>query len=165
MIRIFFLIGLGLSLALRPSIAADPPTAPDAKQVLEILKDERRRAELIATLEVITAARPASAPAEPGAGLAPDGPSGRLVLGASTLLYDIGRQAQDTFLAVGDLPRLARWLLDAAADPVLRSWLLGALWRLLVVMGIGWAGAWLARRLLNGPRAHRRWRITRPSMR
>jgi len=157
---------------------ARPGAADDALRALEILRDDKRRAELIATLEAIAAAgqgdrgtpgRETTAPAAPGQGqsaetpaaktadstirLAPDSLGARMLLGVSETMRDAMRQAQTTFFAVGDLPWLARWVYSTVTEPLMRGWILGVLWRLALVVAIGLALGALTWRALRRPRA------------
>ena len=125
------------------------PSAESAQHVLQILRDDQRRAALISTLETIVTAQPVDA----GLQLAPDSLGAQVVLGASNLLNQVSKQAQETFFAVGDLPLLGRWLVAIWSDSLLYNWLAGVLWRLALVLALGWVGAWLVRQFVRGPHA------------
>jgi len=182
-----------LSAALAPSWAQQPAAPPggatatppggaaDARRALEILRDDKRRAELIGALEAIVAAGravapapeppgaaaapavtpdpgqatppPAAKPAEPAIRLAPDSLGARMLLGASATMREMAVHARDTFFAVGNLPWLVGWVYSALTEPLLRGWLLGVSWRLALVLVAGIGLGWLAQRALRRPRA------------
>ena len=130
-----------------PTPAPRPPAAAlapaQAQQALDVLRDDRRRAELITTLEAIAHAAPPAgpkaAPATPAEApaalpLAPDSLGAQLVLQVSAALADVGTQLGATLHAVNDLPLLWRWLAAQATDDAARARVADAAWKLLVVM-------------------------------
>jgi len=119
-------------------------TAPaQARQALEVLRDDKRRAELITTLEAIANNTPlqASAPAlvqsTSKLPLEPDSLGAELITQVSSALSTAGSQLVATVRSVNDLPLLSRWLWAQANDPAARALALSAAWKLLVVIGAG----------------------------
>ena len=153
-------------------------SAAQAQAVLGVLKDDRKRAEFTNTLEALVRAAPAAAPAEPAppapalapapapgapaAGtpaapatpavalpLAPDSLGAQLIDQVARGLTDAGHQISTTVASVNDLPTLQRWIVTQATDPVARSRMLDAAWKLLVVMALGVGADTLVQRLLR----------------
>ena len=141
-------------------VARGAGIAPEqARGVLDILQNEQRRAELITTLQTIARAAPAApvtpaatppaAPAgEPrrrrrrrtgqgGGGvvptLAPDSLGVQLFSRGSAMVSEAGQQSLASVRTVNDLPLLWRWITSQASDPIARSQLADAAWKLAVV--------------------------------
>ncbi|HUZ64155.1 MAG TPA: mechanosensitive ion channel domain-containing protein [Acetobacteraceae bacterium] len=151
--------------------AAVPPSAAPAQggvsraqvqHVLSVLQDRTRLNALITTLKVLeqalpaTAASPAAAkPATPAAKaaipLAPNSLGAQLIGEASGWTGTVSRQFAGTARTVIDLPVLGTWLATNLRDPGVRSGLLGAGWRVLLVLGLAWLGEAILRRLLRRP--------------
>ncbi len=135
--------------------AASPPvsvTPAQAQQVLDVLKDDKKRAEFTATLEQITQAVAATRPdPKPAAALplAPDSLGAQLVNQVTAALVDTGRQLSAAVESVNDLPVLQRWIVAQATDPVARGRIFDAAWKLLVVMALGIAADWGGSRALR----------------
>jgi small-conductance mechanosensitive channel len=163
------------------------PTAPaqatalapaQAQQALAVLQDDKRRAELITTLEAIAKAAPAgTAPAGAGAAaapglpadgaakpadaaatpatpsLAPDSVGAQLVGRVSVMLSAYAQQVTASLRSVNDLPLLWRWLANQAEDPAARAAVLDAAGRLLLVLAGALVGEWLVRLLFRRLRA------------
>ncbi len=144
-----------------PGGAASSPPAPalapaQAQQVLDLLRDDKRRAEFTTVLESLTKAAPAAgratpasaAPAAPDPTPAPSAPSQILPLkpdslGAqvvdqtATAIAATGSQLATAVHSVNDLPLLWRWIVTQAETPDFRARLLDTLWRLAVIIGSG----------------------------
>ena len=145
-------------------------TPAQARQALEVLRDEKKRNEVITTLEAISrapvaATQPtasteapaaAEAPAKPAAAdlpLAPDSLGAQLVLQVSQLVSRAGDQFVRSVAAVNDLPLLWRWLKLQMTDDAARARLLDAAWKLLVVLAAALAAEWVVRTVLGRLRA------------
>lgn len=144
-----------------------PALAPaQAQQVLDLLRDDRRRAEFTTVLESLARTAPvapdapAPAPAGPAAPEAPAQPSQILPLkpdslGAqvvdqtATAIAKTGSQLATAIRSVNDLPLLWRWIETQAQSPDFRARALDALWRLAVVIGSGIVVELAAIRLLR----------------
>ncbi len=152
-----------------------PVTPAQAQQVLDVLRDDRRRAEFTATLEtllkVAPGAQPGAVPAgtasppdaasTPGAGaavakvipLAPDSLGAEVLDRASAGLQDAGAQVVTAMKSMNDLPLLWRWVATQADDPIARGRVLETAWKLAAVVFAGLLLEWAAVRLLRRLRA------------
>ncbi len=131
-----------------PAAIAPPVGAAAARLLRDVLRDDARRAELIAALDALvaggaTAAVGPDSPPTPQA--APDTPGGRWLQGSADLLHAVGVQVEQTYFAITDLRWLAQWLLSLVSEPTLREGLVDALARLAVVLAVGLGLAWLVR--------------------
>ena len=161
--------------AARPAAPAPAALAPSqAQQALEVLRDEKRRNELITTLEAITraaavpapsTAAPATAPApapapaaaepakpadsKPVIPIAPDSLGAQLIVQVSNVVADAGNQVVASLRSVNDLPLLWRWLTSQAEDPAARGRVADAAWKLLVVLAAALGAEWLGRVVLR----------------
>ena len=163
--------------------AAAPVTPAQAQQVLDVLRDDRRRAEFTATLEALLKAAPAAPGAQPGAvppgtappgtappadaatapgagaavakviPLAPDSLGAEVLDRASAALQDAGTQVVTAVQSMNDLPLLWRWVATQAADPIARGRVLETAWKLAAVGLAGLLLEWAAVRLLRRLRA------------
>lgn len=139
------------SAPLSPLLPAPPPgklTPAQAQSVLNVLQDDKRRAEFTANLEAMTTAT-TPLPAPP---LEPDSLGEQLFNHAGAALSAAGAQVAVTVRTVNDLPLLWRWLSSQASDPEARSRVLDAGWRLLVLLLAAGVGEWGAARVLSGMR-------------
>lgn len=178
----------------RPAAAPRPATAPatpaatpalppgETERLIQLLQDDRRRAELLRTLQALSAAErqragtqpaaaaaaapapepvaPAPAPAAPPAPapaptndlLAPNTLGAQLLMGASQRLSAMSDQLVAAVQALTDLPAMARWASSVARDPVTQRRVLDAGWKLVLIFGLGLLAEWLAHRALRRPR-------------
>ncbi len=148
----------GHSQAPAPAQTSPAPAAPalapaQAQQVLDLLRDDKRRAEFTTVLESLAktapvaadAAAPASAaPAAPAAPapsqilpLKPDSLGAQVVDQTATAIATTGSQLAMVIHSVNDFPLLWRWVTTQAENPDFRARALDALWRLAVVIGSG----------------------------
>jgi small-conductance mechanosensitive channel len=145
-----------------PAAQPNPPpagaSAAELDRLLETLRDEGRRSELLRMLEALAAAQrgagPAAAPAPPAAEpalLAPNTLGAQLLLGASQRLQGISESLVAAAQAATDLPGLASWASGVARDPVTQTRVVDAAWKLLLLFGAGLLAEWLTARGL------RRW--------
>ncbi len=165
--------------AAAPGPAAALPVPPaQAQQVLDLLRDDRRRAEFTATLEALlkaapvapggvqaAGASPAGASAAPAGAaapapavakvipLAPDSLGAEVLERASAGLADAGAQVGAAARSMNDLPLLWTWAAAQAADPVARGRIVETGWKLALVMLAGLAAEWAGTRLLRRFRA------------
>jgi len=146
--------------------AASPAISPaQAEQVLGLLRDDKRRAEFVTTLETIAKAAPAASlpatalpataesvavlpaepaavkPAEPAAAkiipLEPDSLAAQIVDRTSASLSDAGSQLAAAVESMNDLPLLWRWVATQAADPVARARVLDTAGKLALSIAAG----------------------------
>ncbi len=180
MIRLLFLL-LALALpahAQAPATPAAGPTAAQSQQVLELLKDPAKRAQLITVLEAlakvaptiptptIPAAAPPAPPPAPAATppaadagreaaiqLAPDSVGAQLIVDVSHRLNELSADFVHTVRTITDFPLLVSFVQQLLNDPWSRNQLFETAWRLVLVIGGGLAAQWAARRLLARPLA------------
>ncbi len=135
-----------------PAPAAAPASArvtpAQAQSVLDVLQDDKRRAEFTATLETMTKALPVAATLP----LEPDSLGEQLLSHAAEAVNEASTQVAATLRTVNDLPLLWRWLASQADDPDARARVLDAGWRLLLVLLAAGGAEWLAARVLAGLR-------------
>ena len=179
-----FLLRLALALLaglpVVPARAAEPPAAPAAsgtptltqvQHTLAVLRDDRRRAELIGELEAIahalaapsaatapaasTATTPTApaAPAPASSSLTDDGLVRRVFTESSAGLQAASQELVGAVEAVNDLPDLAAWLRAQVSDPHARARLVEASWRVGVVLAGALVAEWITIWLLRRPRA------------
>ena len=175
---LLLLLALLLSLPYAPGWAQTKPApvigVAQAKDALDILRDDAKRAQLIGVLEAITKAdtRPAAAvapppvsalppapapppaaPAKPPAAdaspLAPDSIGAELLVGLSGRLSGLLDRAATAFAAATDFTLVFGWLSQVVTDTELQGKLVEIGWRLIVVMAIGLAAEYLLRRALR----------------
>ena len=163
-----------------PAQAAAPLPGSEAERLLRLLQDDARRAELIRTLQALTAAgasgaalpataapasgvaaaAPAAAPAASSAMPAPVAPEilapntlgAQLLTGASQRLSALSDQLVAAVQTIADLPSMVAWLSSMARDPVTQYRVMDASWKLLFVLGLGLFSEWTAVRLLRRAR-------------
>ncbi|GIX10257.1 mechanosensitive ion channel family protein [Elioraea sp.] len=146
-----------------PAVPATVPAlgADAAARLAEILRDERRRAELIEALDAIARAapapsaagaadaaarpRPAAQAEAPPAGpeaeralpLAPDSLGAQLLVALSERLVGIGETTIAVVQTLADAPQVWTWVTRVAADPAARTGVLETLWKIALVLGAG----------------------------
>ena len=158
---ILLILMLIAAIPVRAQVSAQAPaltptlTPTQAQSVLDLLRDDKRRAEFVTTLEAMTRAVPKPAPA---AGttvlpLEPDSLGEDILNGITGAAQAAGAQLATTIRTVNDLPLLWRWISTQATDPAARAKLLDAAWRLAVVLAASIATALLVRRALRRPAA------------
>ena len=154
---------IGLSLVLAPlsgrSQEAAPPqarsslTPAQAQQALEVLQDDKKRTQLIDTLQAIAKASPDST-ARP-AGSSPESSNDnlgvQLLVQVSNWVGDLSEQLAVAARAVSDFPMVGRWLVQTATDPDRRYTLFDTAWKLALVIGCALAIEWIARRAIRAP--------------
>jgi small-conductance mechanosensitive channel len=153
------LVGSHVALAqaaavLAPKPAPAPPTLTpaQAKQVLDVLQDDSKRAQFVAVLENMAKALPAApAIATP---LRPDGVGAQVLQDVSTNLTKASGELVATARGVTDFPVLLHWLTTLAEDPDAKAQSIDVGWKLLVVCAVaGLAEALMMRALRRLRRA------------
>ena len=154
-----------------PAHAAVSPG--EAQQALAVLRDDARRAELIATLDTIAklsqAPAPVAAPVaavSPGAAAAvtpaavtstlplePDSLSAQFIAQTGAVLSNAGAQLVAAVHSVNDLPLLWRWVAAQTTDADARSRILDAFGKLLAVVVAALGAEAVARLVLRRVRA------------
>ena len=132
----------------------------EAQNALAVLRDDKRRAELIATLDAIAKAAP-NAPASTQAPTAPDAPTpakaainpdsvgAQLANRLSLILSAYAQQLTMSVQSVNDLPQLAQFVADQAGDPAARAIVADAILKLALVFAAGLLAEYGLRRLLR----------------
>ena len=127
---------------------AKPALTPaQAQAVLDVLNDDKKRADFTTVLESMVQGTAAVAPAK-AAVVAADSVGAQLVVEGSQWAAQLGNQFEATAEAVGDVPLLWRWLVSTASDPAARARIADVLWKLGVILVVARAVEWGARRLL-----------------
>jgi small-conductance mechanosensitive channel len=129
-----------------------------------VLKDDAKRAQVIAVLEALAKVAPATAPgaaAAPAAAataepklsipLAPDSLGAQVLVDASDRLSSLSGELVATAQAATDFPLLWRSIVGIASDQWSRRMLFDAGWKLMVVTAVGLASQWVVRLLLRRP--------------
>ncbi len=129
--------------------AAASVSRSQAQQTLEILKDDKKRAALIGTLETI--ARAAPTPAALPESLEPNGLAAQALFGLTGFFDHLSRQSRAAVTAFERTPQAWRGFTEIADDPGQRRLILDAVWRFAAIMGAGLAAEWLVRRALRFP--------------
>jgi moderate conductance mechanosensitive channel len=141
----------------QPSTETVTLTPAQAQQVLDVLQDEKKRAELIQTLKAIGQASStgAIAPAaqDQSRPLPSDNLGLQLLMQASDWLGEVSGQLASAARAVSDFPLVWRWLVRTATDPLARDTLLAVAWKLALVLACALAAEWLVHRLMSRPLA------------
>ena len=152
LLRLLILTGL---LALVPGLRAGAQVSPspdDARRTLEVLQDPQKRDQLLTTLRTIAQAPPpAATPAPAAVPIAPDSLGAEVLMGASGLLNHISDEVIAGFGAIRSVPQLWFWLQVMATDSWSRNVLLDTAWRLALVLAVGLAVEWAARRAIQRP--------------
>ena len=134
---------------LPPAAAALSPA--EAQRVLDVLQDDKKRAEFTTTLQSMARAAQAVAPATTeGLPLAPGSLGAELLVEISAAFTEAEQQIGATVGSVNDLPLLQRWLMNQATDPAAQARMLDAGWKLIVVALLGLGAEWLVVRATRG---------------
>ena len=149
-LRLLILAGL---LALVPGLRAAAQVNPDdARRTLEVLQDPQKRDQLITTLKTIAEApQPAATTASAAVPVAPGSLGAEVLMGASGFMNHVSGEMIAAFGAIRSAPQLWIWLRVMATDPWARGVLFDTAWRLALVMVIGLAAEWAARRAIQRP--------------
>jgi small-conductance mechanosensitive channel len=155
-----------------PAAAAAPAGGADLQRLIEVLRDDARRAEFLRALEAAQrtapqpvadaaatapAAAPAAAPAEAAAPaqevtiLAPNTLGAQLLMGASQRLQALSESLVTAAEALTDIQGVAVWAAGIVRDPVTQARVADAAWKLALLFGLGLLAEWLTGRAL------RRW--------
>lgn len=135
----------------RQAPASQPALSPaDIDRLLGMLKDDRERTDFIATLEALRRAAPPQAPAEAVLPLQlPPGSLGaQVLLGVSDRVDHASGLVLSALRGLYDLPGLLDWFQAVWESPWMRNKALDAAQMVLLLLAVGLAGRWLARRLL-----------------
>src|SRR6202048_2941835 len=160
----FMLVALAFLLVAHPARSQNaygsPPqpipaaTPAQAQQALDILQDDRKRAQLIQTLQTIAKASPpaASTPAAPSP-VPADNLGVQLLVQVSDWFGDVSGQLAVAARNLSDFPMIWRWLVQLATDPIARQTLLDTAWRLALVIVCAFLAERIIRRAIRRPLA------------
>ena len=170
LLRILTLLILLAAPALAQGTAHPPPgaqpTAPqaaggDLQRLIEVLRDDARRADFLRALETASrqpggpAAAPApgapaaeAAPAEPAL-LPPNTLGAQLLMGASQRVQALTDSLVATAEALTDVQGVAGWISGALRDPVTKTRIADAAWKLALLFGLGLLAEWGTARALR----------------
>ncbi len=124
-------------------------TPAQAQAVLNVLQDDKARAQFTTVLEDMVHAIPAAETAKPSVVPLADGSLGaQLLVAGSHWATELADQFTVTAEAIGDVPLLWRWLQGTASDPAARTRVLDTGWKLALILVIARAVEWGVRRLL-----------------
>ena len=136
------------------SNAAPALTPADARQLLGVLNDPKKRAALVTTLTNLAKATAPVSPAAKAAavaGLAPNSLGAEMIASAGTLGSALVGEAGDVRHAMRDFRELGPWLGSIFHDPGRRTAVFGALWRLVVVLAASLLAVFAINRAIRGP--------------
>lgn len=154
----FVLVALTVLLASQPASSQDqngPPagtvTPAQARQAIDVLQDEGKRAQLIQTLQTIAnASSPAPAVIKP---VPADNLGVQLLAQLSNWFGQVSAELATAGRAISDFPMIWRWLVQITTDPGARQTLLDTAWKLALVIACAFAAEWIMRRILRRPLA------------
>jgi len=141
-----------------PTFAQSPTPTPqgaantDLQRLIEALRDDARRAELLRALEAQAATAATAPPAEASPVpelLAPNTLGAQLLMGASQRLQALTEGLVAAADALTDLPGVASWAAGVVRDPVTQMRVMDAAWKLALLFGLGLLAEWLTRRALQ----------------
>jgi moderate conductance mechanosensitive channel len=185
------LIGIAVRGATGESVESSSHAPPEqARQALQVLQDESKRAQTVEILHAIAGATVpienssvtnAPAPAtkgaretgvsanEPEENTTPDSLGAQMLIQASEWIGAISQNIQATARTITHFPVLWRWIEQTASDPYARERMFDAVWKLIVVLCFALMLEWLALRGLRRPTtalenlAAQLWRKQHPS--
>ena len=158
--RLLAILLLLLSLACRPAWAQATPASPSAvltpaqaQAVLDVLQDDKARAQFTTVLQDMVKAIPEEATAKRSVvPLAANSVAAELVVEGAHWANQLGEQFTRTAEEIGDVPLLWRWVQATALDDAARDRLLDTGWKLALILVIARAVEWTGRRLLSRTR-------------
>ena len=134
--------------AASPGASLGAPAGPDLQHLLETLRNDGRRAELIALLEAVATAQRQGAPT--AAPAAAQSPAEAPILGATSERISAAIDAVATEIeSATDLQGILAWLHGMVSDEMLQGMVLELGWKLLLVFGLGMLTERLSKRLLR----------------
>ncbi|HEY6832371.1 MAG TPA: mechanosensitive ion channel domain-containing protein [Pseudolabrys sp.] len=144
---------LSIAVQARPAHAQDATQRPEqavtqdqARQALDVLRDDTKRTQMIQTLETI-AQVPQPGKLKPPQPAPPENLGVQLLAQVSDSLNHLSREIAAAARTVSDLPRIGRWLTQLAGNPDARVALFDIAWKFALVLGCALAVEWIVRRL------------------
>ncbi len=145
---------IGSSAAVPPGRSAGPACPPaatvtpeQARQAIDLLQDDAKRAQFVQTLQTIANASSTAAPAKTA--LPADNLGVQLLAQVSDWFGQVSAELATAARAISDFPMIWRWLVQMTIDPVARHTLLDTAWKLALVIACAFAAEWLTRRVLR----------------
>ncbi|MBB4369589.1 small-conductance mechanosensitive channel [Bradyrhizobium sp. cir1] len=149
-----------------PDVKGANALSPDeAKRALETLQDDKKRAQMIATLRTIANAsgqeQSAAPPPEQKSPipLSADGLGAQLLLTVSEEIGEISRDVADMARTLTNFPAFYYWIVRTANDPTAYNLLIEIAWKLALVFGCAFAAEWVIFRLIRRPVAFLEGRV------
>jgi small-conductance mechanosensitive channel len=136
---------------------ADVLTPDQAKRALEILQDDKKRAQMIDTLRAIANASPQTQAAppvpepQPTVPLTADSLGAQLLLTVSEQVGEISHEIAGIARTLTHFPAFYYWIVRTANDPSAYDQLLDVAWKLALVFGCAFAAEWLIFRVIKRP--------------
>jgi small-conductance mechanosensitive channel len=162
LLRILTLLILLASPALAQGTApqpAPPAAGGELQRLIEVLRDDARRAEFLRALEAASRTQggaastpdaPAAEPAPAETALLPPNTLGaQLLMGASQRLQALSESLVTTVQALTDVQGVAAWISGALRDPVTKMRIGDAAWKLALLFGLGLLAEWGTTRALR----------------
>jgi len=128
---------------------AQTVTPDQAKQALDVLRDDTKRTQMIQTLQAIAQATPPPDTAQAAHAQSSENLGVQLLAQASDWLNHLSRQIAAAARAVSDLPRIWRWLAQLADNPDSRYALFDITWKFALVLACALAVEWIVRRVVR----------------
>jgi moderate conductance mechanosensitive channel len=125
-------------------------TSAQAQRALDVLQDDKKRAELIDTLRAIAKTPPSTTSATPAATLST---GAQLLAQVSNWFGELSRQFAAAARTMSDLPTIWRGLVQLTRDPAARATLIRTAWKLALVIALAFATEWTVRRGIRRPLA------------
>ncbi|MBR0717057.1 mechanosensitive ion channel domain-containing protein [Bradyrhizobium liaoningense] len=144
-------------------VHAEPPAAvpnasatlspEQAKQALDTLQDDKKRAQMIDTLRAIASAsgQPQAVEQKLPIPLSADGLGAQLLLTVSEEIGDFSRQVADIARTLTHFPAFYYWIVRTADDPAAYHLLVEIAWKLALVFGCAFGAEWVLVRLVRRP--------------
>jgi len=144
----------------KPAAVANKPdalTPEQARQALDTLQDDGKRAQMIETLRAIANASPQTQAAPPAGEkqsaipLTQDSLGAQLLEMVSDQIGDISREVADVARSLTHFRAFYWWFFRTANDPDAYGQLLDIAWKLALVFGCAFIAEWLVFRLIKRP--------------
>ena len=126
-------------------------TPAEAQQLLSVLNDPAKRAEVTTTLDNLVKAAGAKPPAAAPAGLAPNSLGAELLVGLDRAGSDLATQAADFGRTFHSVRYAGWWFRSILDDPDRRTEVAQALLRLALVLGVALAVGFALNKLIRRP--------------
>jgi small-conductance mechanosensitive channel len=145
--------GFAAVLPAAPHPAAPPPAAPvltpaQAQGVLDVLQNDKKRAQFIAVLQNMAKVQTAIAPHAAGVALTPGGIGAEVLATGAAVVARAAHESLEMARTLTRFGLLRLWFAHLIGDPVRMGLLADAAWKLMALGGAAALAAWLTRRWL-----------------